>query len=285
MDTYTPEQVLALSDEEIIRDIERNDDFAAYLRELQLEIYGDDTLGEVKTALTGEAINRASVDCNWRKEWTEDDRKQHREELYPLAFKGDEAIDIRVRTLARVRCAIKRIADSVSDLAHRSDERTKLQNLLKRTKDGDLTVRYADSDRDGGLHLAGEDSREVMFGWGLNFSPDLQLKLASDYEIMPYDPIMPDKGAEIIGILAQECQLSPVAWKVLLDRDNDSTYRAIWNTKDTRLEVMDIIMRSDKFALLYRARTEKSARADLLKRASEFHDANFKTWFRHRPIR
>ena len=69
MDTYTPEQVLALSDEEIIRDIERNDDFAAYLRELQLEIYGDDTLGEVKTALTGEAINRASVDCNWRKEY------------------------------------------------------------------------------------------------------------------------------------------------------------------------------------------------------------------------
>lgn len=280
MPTYIAEQISTLSDEEIIGKIESDDNFAKYLDELQLEIYRDDTLAEVRGALMSEAITLADVDCNWRKEWTDEDRKHHRESTYPLAFDQTRIIDIRVRVLAKARCAIKRQFPSVSDLSFVRDKGTQLQNIIKRTKDGDLAYRYRNTDRDGGNSLAGENTINAIFNWQPHFSPELQMKLVGEFD--PEDPF--SQEVEITGILAQEGKLTVPSWKRLLERDNSETYRAIWNTKDDRPEVLRMIMANEKFALLFRAKTDVAARQQLLERAADYHEIDVAEWIDNREL-
>lgn len=270
--TIAEEQISILPG--IIERIEKDDDFAKYLDELQLEIYRDDTLAEVRKALMDEAINISDVDCEWKREWTDEYRKQHRESTYPLAFDQARVTDIRVRILAQVRCAIKRQFSSTTGLLFDRDKSERLQNILKRTKDGDLAYRYRDTDRNGSSYLAGEDTVSAIFNWKPHFSPELQMKLVK--ESMPEDPF--SQEAVIIGVLAQEGDLTVESWKILLGRDNAETYRAIWNTKDNRPEVIEMITANEKFALLFRARTDTSAQQQLLERAADYPGMDAAMW-------
>ncbi len=275
MTTYTAEQVSTLSDEEIMGKIEQDDDFVEYLNSLQLEIYRDDTLAEVRQALMGEAIQLADVDCEWRKEWTEEDRKRHRESTYPLAFDQTRVTDIRVRILAKVRCAIKRRFPSTTELSCVQGKREGLQDIIKRTKDGDLAYRYRDIDRDEGTHLAGEDCGDVMFKWRPHFSPELQMKLVRESD--PKDTFSPEIA--IIWVLAQKGELSVASWKALLERDNQHTYKAIRNTRENRPEVIQMIMANEKCALLFKASTgDAAAQEQLLERAADYPGVNIVGW-------
>lgn len=264
-----------------MKKIEGDDGFAKYLDELQLEIYRDDTLAEVRGALMDEAINSASVDCDWRKEWTDEDRMHHRESTYPLVFDQTRIIDIRVRILAKVRCAIKNLFPSIGDLLYMTtDKQPRLQNIINRTKDGDLAYRYRNTDRDGGNSLAGENTVNAIFNWQPHFSPELQMKLVGEFD--PEDPF--SQEVEITGILAQESKLTVPSWKRLLERDNSETYRAIWNTKDDRPEVLRMIMANEKFALLFRAKTDVAARQQLLERAADYHEIDVAEWIDNREL-
>lgn len=277
MTTYTAEQVSTLSDEEIVGKIEQDDDFAEYLNELQLEIYRDDTLAEVRNALMSEAISHSDVDCSWKREWTEDDRRKHRESTYPLAFDQTRITDIRVRILARVRCAIKRQFPSVTDLSFVKGKKTGLQNIIKRTKDGDLAYRYRDTDRDGGSYLAGEDTIDAIFDWKPRFSPELQMKLVREFnpeDIFSYE-------IAIIKALAEwgnPGDLTVESWKILLEKDSVLTYEAIWHTKDNRPEIIQMIMANEKFALLFRARTDLETGLQLIERAADYPGVRIVSW-------
>ncbi|MCK9186683.1 hypothetical protein M0P48_04580 [Candidatus Gracilibacteria bacterium] len=277
MTNFTPEQVLGLQDPEIVKQIQENDEFAEYLSGLIVEVYQDDTLADVRGALMEEAIKNSGVDCEWEKDWTEDDRQQHREKTYPLAFDPKQVVDIRVKVLAKVRCAVKRAYPSVSDLMFLPGKEG-LQDILKKTKDGDLTYRYSSEDRDGENYLAGERSMGALFKWGLKFSPELQLKMAKEAE----NDIRGNKGinhaADVAGVLSQKGELSAEAWKILLGKDDTNTYFAVWNTRETRPEILEMIMGIEKLALLYRARTEPKARAEIINRASEFPSINIVSW-------
>jgi len=277
MPTYTAEQVSTLSDEEIMGKIEQDDDFAKYLDELQLEIYRDDTLAEVRGALMGEAIKLSDVDCEWRKEWTDEDRKKHRESAYPLAFDQARIVDIRVRILAQVRCAIKRQFPSVTDLSFVQGKRAGLQNVIKRTKDGDLAYRYRDTNRDGGSYLAGKDTIDAIFNWKPHFSPELQMKLVKEFN--PEDIFSLEIA--IITALAEwgnPSDLTVESWKILLEKDHVLTYKAIWHTRDNRPEVIQMIMANEKFALLFRAKTDTAAQQQLLERAADYPRVNIGMW-------
>ncbi|KKQ70916.1 MAG: hypothetical protein UT33_C0013G0033 [Candidatus Peregrinibacteria bacterium GW2011_GWC2_39_14] len=286
MASFTPDQILALPDEEIVKNIEQNDAFAAYLRKLQLEIYSDDTLSDVRDALSREAIDQSSVDCPWNHKWSAADRQAHREKTYPLAFGADESIDIRVKTLARVRCAIKR---AYPDISFDSRSNNLIQNTLQRTQDGDLMLAYNDCPKSEVSLFAGKDILEVMFEWNPNFSPELLLRFINDYyhNITPTEPSLNRTDTNlIIGILAEVGRLPVKAWQALLEKNDETStkMRSIWNTTDVRPEVLDLIMTNDDFALFYRARTEQPARDELLRRGDMFHGADLELYFESKPL-
>ncbi|MFA6521626.1 MAG: hypothetical protein WCT53_04555 [Candidatus Gracilibacteria bacterium] len=271
---------MGLPDPEIVEKLTSDDRFAAYIRSLQFEVYQDDTLANVRQALMEEATNWASVDCEWLKDWGDDDRKKHRESTYSLAFDPRKVVDLRARVLAKVRCAIKREYPETAGLEFRTEKKEGLQRIMRQTQDGDLAYRYNGSDRDGGTYLAGEDTTTTMFDLDLKFSPELQLKMVAESSRSPFD-----QDTLIVSILAQEGKLSIDAWKVLLKRDDTETYRAIWNTKDTHPEVIAAIMETEKFALLFKARTNEEARREIIRRAAEFNDVNIANWILNREER
>lgn len=261
MANFTPEQVLELQDPEIVQQIRENPDFGKYLSALQLEIYQDDTLADVRGTLMEEAINGNSIG-----------REDQREKTYPLAFDNNQVIDVRVRALARVRCAIKREHPSITAITCERGKKEDLQDLLKKTKDGDLGYRYADENRDGGQYLGGKPTVNAISEWNLNFSPELQLRA-----VQGYSDIL-DKNWLIVDTLACSGQLSIEAWKALLTKDDGGTYRAVLNTEDTRWKILQLINGIEKFELLYRARTEFSAQEAVRRRADEFGGIDIDTW-------
>lgn len=252
----TPEEILALPDSEIVEKLEQDDDFARLIADLQVEIYQDDTLADVRQALMQEAVKADMVNPKFR------------EKAYPLAYDERQVVDIRVRTLARVRCAVKRVFPDLGELmyAETAEKKPRLQNILRKTRDGDLAFRYEDMDRDGGTYFAGQHTSNAMFEWKPHFSPEFQMDATQTFKA---NDIFDHKGL-IVGILAQEGELSTPAWKVLLKRDDWITYKSIWNAKKMDPAVIQIIMANEKTALVYRARTEANAQEELFEKAEEY---------------
>ncbi|MFA6518005.1 MAG: hypothetical protein WCU83_12805 [Bacteroidia bacterium] len=236
MSKFPPEQILNFDDKELVDKIINDEAFGQSLSDLTLEVYQDDTLADVRAALMGEAISGASVDCEWKTEWNEGDRDQHREKTYPLAF-GKEVVDIRVRVLAKVRCAIKRaIPDTASLYFVGGTGKERLQAILTNTHDGDLAYKFKNEDLALGGLLAGEGTVRAIRSWNPNFSPELQVKLVKDYTLDPFD-----QDAHIVGILAEDGKLSLQAWNELLKRNDRVSQQAIMQTKDQRPEVLQLI--------------------------------------------
>lgn len=252
MNKLTPTQILALDDQEIVDKIINDEAFGQSLSDLTLEVYQDDTLADVRAALMKEATNEASVDYEWKKEWTEEERTAHRDSIYPLAY-GKEVVDIRVRVLARVRCAIKKACPSTTYIYEVRGHKERLQAILKKTHDGDLAYKFKDEDLASGGLLAGESTISSIRHCNLNFSPELQVKLVKDYTLEMFD-----QAAFIVGILAENGKLSLQAWKELLKRDDRISNQAVKQTQDQHPEVLEMIGQNSKFAAIYKARTDKT---------------------------
>jgi hypothetical protein len=139
---------------------------------------------------------------------------------------------------------------------------------LKATKDGDLAYKYVYEDpREGYEYIAGKHPDELSRELDLQFSQELQLKMAREYKLRFGHA---DAAGLLVEQQAQDGKLSLPAWGALLQKDDAQTYRLVWTTTDTRPEVLSLINSNEKLALLYRARTDNDAREEFLRRHAEF---------------